>query len=107
MKNSIKTLLCAGLVLLSCPLFSQNYNMQLRSTMSFPGQTLANICGYTQNGREYALLGGSKGLIIVDITNPDVPQQIVARIISGKKLRCMGIMLMLPPKEARGCRLSI
>lgn len=77
MKNSIKTLLCAGLVLLSCPLFSQNYNMQLRSTMSFPGQTLANICGYTQNGREYALLGGSKGLIIVDITNPDVPQQIV------------------------------
>jgi choice-of-anchor B domain-containing protein len=55
----------------------QNINMQLRSTMSFPGQTLANICGYWQNGQEYALLGGSNGMIIVDITNPASPQQIV------------------------------
>lgn len=47
--------------------------MQLRATMEFPGQTLANICGYAQNGREYALVGGSKGLIIVDITNPAAP----------------------------------
>lgn len=55
----------------------QDFNFQLRSTMEFPGQTLANVCGYWQNGKEYALLGGSKGMIIVDITNPDVPQQIV------------------------------
>jgi choice-of-anchor B domain-containing protein len=56
-------------------LFSQsvNYNLQLRSTLEYPGQTLANICGYAQNGREYALLGGSKGLIIVDVTDPDAP----------------------------------
>ncbi len=51
--------------------------MQLRATKAFPGQTLANICGYWQNGQEYALLGGSNGMIIVDITNPASPQQIV------------------------------
>lgn len=77
MKNLIKFLLYAGLVCASCPAFSQNYNLQLRSTMTFPGQTLANICGYTQNGKEYALLGANAGMIVVDITNPDAPQQIV------------------------------
>jgi choice-of-anchor B domain-containing protein len=45
--------------------------------MDFPNQTLANVCGYWQNGQEYALLGGSQGMIIVDITNPAQPQQIV------------------------------
>lgn len=56
---------------------SPNFNFQLQSTMTFPNQTLANVCGYWQNGQEYALLGGSKGMIIVDITNPASPQQIV------------------------------
>jgi len=77
MKNLIKFLLFTGLSLAYCPAFTQNYNLQLRSTLTFPDQTLANICGYTQNGKEYALLGASKGLIIVDVTNPDAPQQIV------------------------------
>lgn len=77
MKNLIKLLLCAGLAFASSPSFSQNYNLQLRSSLTIPNQTLANICGYTQDGREYALLGASKGLIIVDITDPDDPQQIV------------------------------
>jgi len=77
MKNFIKFLLCAGLAFTHTPAFSQNYNLQLRSSLTFPGQTLANICGYTQNGKEYALLGASKGLIIVDVTNPAAPQQIV------------------------------
>ncbi|MFN0035047.1 MAG: choice-of-anchor B family protein [Saprospiraceae bacterium] len=52
-------------------------NFQFQSTMDFPGQTLANVCGYWQDGQEYALLGGSEGLIIVDITNPAAPVQIV------------------------------
>lgn len=60
------------------PLNAQNSNFQLRSTLSFPGQTLANICGWTSDdGREYALVGASKGMVIVDITNPDAPVQIV------------------------------
>jgi choice-of-anchor B domain-containing protein len=46
--------------------------------MTFSNQTLANIWGYTgRDGKEYALLGAAKGLIIVDISNPDAPQQIV------------------------------
>ena len=77
MKNYFKLFLCAGLTLTLGTAMAQNYNLELRSTLSFPGQTLANICGYTQDGREYALLGASKGMIIVDITNPDMPQQIV------------------------------
>lgn len=56
--------------------FAQDFNMQLRSTLEFPGQTLANICGYAQGGHEYALLGASQGLIIVDVTNPDAPTTI-------------------------------
>jgi len=56
---------------------AQNVNNVFRSKMTFPGQTLANVWGYAAGGKEYALLGAAKGLIIVDITNPDQPQQIV------------------------------
>ncbi|MBC7775276.1 MAG: choice-of-anchor B family protein, partial [Phycisphaerae bacterium] len=77
MKNLFK-LSCAVAFLLTAKIaFSQDFNYQLRATMDFPGQVLANVCGYWQNGQEYALLGGSKGMIIVDITNPASPQQIV------------------------------
>ena len=67
------TLLC-GLLLCSLVAFSQNItnqNITFRSKMLFPGQTLANICGWAHNGREYALCGGSKATIFVDVTNPD------------------------------------
>lgn len=58
-------------------LFAQDLNTTFRSKMTFPGQTLANVWGYTsRSGHEYALLGGAKGLIIVDITDPDNPVQI-------------------------------
>ncbi len=53
-----------------------SYNVTLRNKTAYPGQTLANICGYWANGREYALLGASKGMIVTDITNPDAPKQI-------------------------------
>ncbi len=65
-------------LLLNLTLSAQNnYNAQFRSHTEFPGQTLANICGYAKDGKEYALLGASKGLIIMDVTNPDEPKQIV------------------------------
>ena len=61
-----------------CSVQAQNFNMQLRSQLTWSGQNLANVCGYTApNGNEYALVGGSTGLIIVNITNPDVPVEIV------------------------------
>jgi choice-of-anchor B domain-containing protein len=33
-----------------------------------------NICGYAANGREYALFGHSKGMSIIDVTDPDAPR---------------------------------
>ena len=60
----------------SLPLNAQNQNIVFRSKLAFPGQTVANVCGYAAGSREYALIGASKGLIIVDVTNPDVPVQI-------------------------------
>ncbi len=65
------------LMLSASILCAQNYNFQLRSTLDFPGQTLANVCGYAQDGREYALVGASQGLAIVEITNPNLPVLIV------------------------------
>jgi choice-of-anchor B domain-containing protein len=56
---------------------AQNSNLQLRSTVQYPGQTLANVCGWTSpDGREYALIGGSQGMIITDITDPTTPVQV-------------------------------
>jgi choice-of-anchor B domain-containing protein len=55
---------------------AQNYNITLRSTLEYPGQTLANVCGFAQDGKEYALLGASQGLIIVDVTDPEAPVNI-------------------------------
>lgn len=65
--------LSAGCGLLS----AQNINVAFRSKLTFPGQTLANVWGYSAGGREYALVGASQGMIVIDITNPDAPQQIV------------------------------
>jgi choice-of-anchor B domain-containing protein len=68
----------ALLLLLQTAASGQNFNLELRSTMDFPGQRLANIGGWTApDGREYALVGASEGLVIVEVTNPDAPVQIV------------------------------
>ena len=75
-----KTFLPVVLVLSLAPvsrLFAQDYNIQLRSTLDYPGQTLANICGYAQDGREYALVGASQGLSVVDVTDPENIYEIV------------------------------
>ena len=69
--------LCGAFLLCALVLPAQNLNTTFRSKMTFTGQTLANVWGYTANGREYALLGARNGLIIVDITDPDNPTQIV------------------------------
>lgn len=74
-----KILYLVLLCLLSQNIFAQNNfnsNVKLRNHTTFTGQTLANICGYWQKGKEYALLGASKGMIIMDVTNPDSAKQI-------------------------------
>jgi len=72
-------ILLVPVLFLTCTpiLFAQDFNIQLRGTLDYPGQTLANICGYAKNGQEYALVGASKGLSIVNVTNPANPVQIV------------------------------
>jgi choice-of-anchor B domain-containing protein len=67
------------LILFIClPLFAsaQNVNTVQRSKSTVTNQTLANVYGYAANGKEYALLGASQGMIIADVTNPDIPVQI-------------------------------
>ena len=57
---------------------AQNYNITFRSKLTFSDQTVANVSGWASpDGKEYALVGASKGLIIVDVTAPDHPVQIV------------------------------
>lgn len=46
----------------------------MRSQVPFPSETCANIGGYTDSlSNEYALVGCSKGLAIVDVTDPAAP----------------------------------
>jgi choice-of-anchor B domain-containing protein len=52
----------------------ENYNLQMRGNLPFPGRDLANIGGYVDSlGNEYALVGTSTGLSIVNVTDPDNP----------------------------------
>jgi choice-of-anchor B domain-containing protein len=67
-------------LLLTTVIAAQNLNVKLRSQFKFPAKTtLANICGYVdKTGKEYALVGTSTGMSIVDISNPDVPVETIA-----------------------------
>ncbi|MBL7776275.1 MAG: choice-of-anchor B family protein, partial [Saprospiraceae bacterium] len=56
---------------------SQNTNVTFNAKVTFTGQKLANIWGYASGGQEYALVGGRNGMIIVDVTDPNNPAQIV------------------------------
>ncbi len=69
--------LSCSLILSVFSVGAQNLNTTFRSKLTYPNQTLANVWGYVAGGKEYALVGGEQGLIIVDITNPGAPQQIV------------------------------
>ncbi|MBX2892722.1 MAG: choice-of-anchor B family protein [Saprospiraceae bacterium] len=70
---SVALLLCNLLGVLQ----AQDFNITYRSRINYPGQTCANIGGWAGGGREYALVGASKGLGIVDVTDPDNPVKIV------------------------------
>lgn len=69
------------LVAFATPFFAQNTNIEFRSTLTYSGQTLANVWGYAAGGNEYALVGAKNGLSIVDVTDPDNPDEIIQ--ISG------------------------
>ncbi|HKR05000.1 MAG TPA: choice-of-anchor B family protein [Bacteroidia bacterium] len=51
-------------------------NITFRSKLTYPGVQLANIGGYVDaSGNEYALVGTSIGLSIVDVTDPVNPDE--------------------------------
>src|SRR5690554_2354520 len=52
--------------------FSQK-NIEFRSLLPY-NKELSDVWGYEANGREYALVGANNGMLIVDVTNPDVPE---------------------------------
>lgn len=57
---------------------AQNLNVTFRSQLTYPSQTCANILGYVDTlGNEYALVGASLGMSIVDVTNPNTPVQVI------------------------------
>lgn len=67
-----KILLSSLFLLIHSLLFAQSAkNLVQRSHLRFPGKELSNICGYVDSlGNEYALVGTSTGITIVDVTNP-------------------------------------
>ena len=64
-----------ALFLVSVAFASQaQLKLTLQANLPFPGKDLANIGGYVDGqGNEYALVGTSTGLSIVDVTNPSLP----------------------------------
>lgn len=56
---------------------AQNVNVTHRSTLTYTNEKLSNVWGYASGGNEYALVGAFGGMSVVDVTNPDVPVEIV------------------------------
>lgn len=74
MKNP-KTILIALFMVLAgiTNVFAQK-NLTQRSHLTYPGLQLSNIGGYVDSlGNEYALVGHSEGLSIVNVQDPDNP----------------------------------
>jgi choice-of-anchor B domain-containing protein len=79
MKTGLRLKVTVAALFVAVGLSAQSsLNTTLTDQLAIPGQTLANICGYTApNGNEYALLGAEDGMIIVDVTNPNNVVQLV------------------------------
>jgi choice-of-anchor B domain-containing protein len=70
-------ILCFLTTLKGIAQISPPINTRLRAMLpktAFGINSGGNICGYAANGREYALFGHSKGMSIIDVTNPDSPR---------------------------------
>ena len=76
----LKKLLFSGLAVLffAAGSMAQNLNVVSNAHLTYPGQTCANICGYVDStGKEYALVGASFGMSIVDVSNPAAPVEVI------------------------------
>src|SRR5690606_10272829 len=62
----------------SVSLNAQNFNISFLSNLPYQNDELANIGGWTSpSGVEYALVGTTSGLSIVDVSNPSNPVEVV------------------------------
>lgn len=74
MKNSKKLILTLILAFAGLLQVTAQKNITLRSHLTYPGKQLSNIGGYVDSlGNEYALVGHSEGLSIVNVQDPDNP----------------------------------
>ncbi len=96
-------------ILFSGAVMAQNVNVKFRSQLKYPGQSLANICGYVdKTGKEYALVGASKGMSIVDVSNPDKPLEV--KFIDGpvskwKEIKVRGNYAYIACEEGNGLQI--
>ncbi|MFL5762709.1 MAG: choice-of-anchor B family protein [Bacteroidia bacterium] len=61
-----------------CAPATAQLNVTFRAQLSYGSQTCANICGYVDTtGKEYALVGASLGMSIVDVSNPSAPVEVL------------------------------
>ncbi len=79
---NIKKLYASFMMIFFCGLIqAQDLNVTFRAQLTYPGQTCANILGYVDSlNNEYALVGASVGLSIVDVTNPNTPTQVFQHV---------------------------
>lgn len=76
--KKLYTLLAAGMLMTGIQSYAQNLNVTFQAQYQYPNHTCANICGYADPmGNEYALVGVSTGMDIVDVTTPNNPVHIV------------------------------
>ena len=61
----------------TCLLAQPPKNLSLLGSLAYPGQSLSGVWHYNDtSGNEYALVGASDGISIVDITNPALPVEL-------------------------------
>lgn len=74
-----KKLLVGAFAVFACATnASAQLNVTFQAQLTYPGETCANICGYVDTtGKEYALVGASLGMSIVDVTIPSAPVEVL------------------------------
>jgi choice-of-anchor B domain-containing protein len=76
MKNYLPLAFCCIIISLASQKLCAQSNLTLEGHLSYTPNTLSNLWGYVDSlGNEYALVGVSTGLSIVDVTNPILPTQ--------------------------------
>lgn len=78
MKNLYKMLTAAVTLVAGISAHAQSsLNVTQQAHLPIANQTCANICGYVDgSGNEYALVGASQGMWVVDVTVPNAPVSI-------------------------------